>query len=427
MQPRNIQKIQAFKNRFHQVLSYIAEDTPQTKRVLDDIVALPDAATDGFHDAYLTAKLITITLMHFNEQYFKQSQPDNLQKIMFKILFDTSIEEQMEESLDNIFASCDETKEPLTDCLEATFRDMDVLLEKDFFQELQLLKKTCFAYIEFYDIHKNDIQLSINGMTDTLVIQDTYLGLEPVNELKDAVFLTEQGAKKLFENNKTFVINEMMPCLGVLVFSENEKQELSCYAQHVSASDYSTPQGHISLFHTINENINILRQNGFTHNIRTFMTGGSIESFALSLNLIMQQWEVGKASPLFMQDIYLLPSPQGSFSHCIVELSNNRCLITVGGELHESDRSLAQAKGFDVIEDIFDDASDISMSSRAEEDSQSESEENSQADLILDVEEDDDDLILQRDDLHPERLFSRKRSAPPQALSHEPPQKKHRG
>ncbi|MBA3536270.1 MAG: hypothetical protein H0T84_06650 [Tatlockia sp.] len=206
----NLDKILHFKTRFIQILRYLGSKNAEL--AASEIEKLPDFASDGFHDAYLTSKLLSIALTYMTEKEFKRFEKNSIKSILLATLFGYSrIEEQVDESIGNVFAYCKENpEESLEESLEKFIQDAQPFVS--FSNEIQELKLSCDLFITFYETYKTEIDLSGANFRDTFLIKNLHKGPEE-DEEDEVVFLSDPSDKAFIEDNGTVIINRLRPCL----------------------------------------------------------------------------------------------------------------------------------------------------------------------------------------------------------------------
>ena len=326
MQSRNYNKIQYFKNRFVQILNYLGSDNAKSAAM--EIEKLPDSASDGYHDAYLTAKIISISLSYMNKNEFKRFKKDFILSNLLTALFGQSEMENMQlESIDNVFSYCNANpEESLEESLYALIGDWESDDFKSVYQDLKELKYCCNSFIEFYEKNKSDLDKASCNFPDSIMIKQTHKGPK-AEDLQYAKYLSNPEEKLIMVNNGKAMINNLRPCHGLVVLAENDNKEVTCLTHH----NYSFS------FSDVKDAINEIKLKGYIHEVRFFITGGNLNTFSNALNLLMDYWNENKTRHIAHADFYLIPSPHDCWSYCLVDLIDGQCSIQAGSELYDND------------------------------------------------------------------------------------------
>lgn len=363
-------KLLNFKYRFVTILNYLGSD--KAVAAAKEIENLPNEALDGFHDAYLTSKIISITLTYMTKEEFKRFEPDAIRSHLLAALFGfSSIEEQVEESLDNIFIYCSKNpEESLDDSLANMLESVALDPFELYWDELFDLKIACDSFINFYEQNKTDIEIRLAQFPDTISIENTHKGPR-AQDLQETTFLSDPEEKSILFNNGSLIINNLRPCLGILLSAENSHKELACSAyHHMPFYDYDKGETEFNaLLSKISPLIKELADKDYSHHIRVFITGSNFTSFPLALRLIMHYWNENTINA----NIHLIPSPQGCWSYCLVKLRDNICRIKAGSEFYNNDRALCEERGIDFENsdlDTFDEETSDESNSFSSESSE---------------------------------------------------------
>lgn len=340
----NFNNIFNFKYRFVAILNYLGSDN--AKRAAKEITNLPDKASDGFHDAYLTSKVISITLTYMTPEECMRFKTDLIRSNLLASLFGYSdIEEMADESIDNIFICCSENPdESLEDSLAGFIGSTKVKRFESIIKELVHLKISCESFIDFYDENKTDIKITLSNFKEVVKVENTHKGPQP-EALQNTIFLSNPGEKSVITTNGSLIINNLRPCLGLVILAENENKSLACSAYHHMSADNDTESELNDMVFQISQLTKELAEKEFTNNIRFFITGCDFYTFPLALRLITYYWNANKLNHIADLNFYFLPSPQGCWSYCLVKLVDDLCSIKAGSELHNLDSHLCAQRG----------------------------------------------------------------------------------
>ena len=381
----DLNKIRNFKYRFITTLNYLGTDN--AKRALQEIENLPDLASDGFHDAYLTSKLISITLTYITKEEFKKFKSDPIRTKLLAVLFGLSdIEEQKSESIDNIFIYCSENPgESLEESLNNFLEDSDLKPFEEHIEDLIHLKSTCDSFCVFYETNKADIEMIPSIFLDTINIKNVHKIPQSEN-FQNTIYLSKPEEKHIMEHNGSLMINNLKPCLGLLIIAENQNGNLACSAYHHLPSYNSTKiDDHLKhLSSEISKLTDELAKKEYTNRIRLFITGSNLYTFPLALKLTMNYWNKYKEKHIADVNVYLFPSPQNCWSYSLVKLTDSICSIEAGSELYDNDRSLCAERGIYFYSPELDTDSEEYSNLGSSEEQNSQSSEESSDEISID-------------------------------------------
>lgn len=367
-------KLVGFKYRFVSILNYVGSEN--ARLAATEIAKLPDYANNGFHDAYLSSKLISITLKYIDEKELENVKNDLVKTCLLSALFgQISIEENNDESIDNVFISCrNNPDKSLKKSLESLIEEADTNSYEFCIEERNNLKNSCDLFIEFYEKNKSDIDIASGQFPDTVHIKDTHKGPQ-ADDLQQTVFLSNPEEKCLIENKGSLIISNLRPCIGLVLLAENNDNGLACSAyHHMSCFDYKQASTHTDhLYSHTSELIAELAEKNYTKRVRLFITGCDFSTFPLALAFIIDFWNKNKIQPIADLNTYLLPSPQNIWGYCLVKLANDSCTIRAGSELYDKDRSLCKERGI-YFEDPNVDSFDYESSQSNDEYSENSSQ-----------------------------------------------------
>lgn len=349
MQARNYNKIQYFKNRFIQILDYLGSD--KAISAANEIEKLPDFATDGYHDAYLIAKIISITLFHMPKKEFNRFKNDFIRSSLLAALFGQSdIENQESESIDNVFSFCEQyPQEFLEESFQALFGEDGEDPLRSVYEEIQVLKTSCQLFIKFYEKNKADLSIAASHFPDSILIEDTHKGPH-LDDLKNATFLPRPDDKWIMKNTGKSMIGNLRPCLGLVILAENANHEVACLTHH----------NYYFKLTNIKKAIEEMKLDGYKHEIRFFITGSDLNTFANALNLMMDYHTENRLTHIAHASFYLIPSPQNCAGYCLVNLVDGKFTIQTGSELYDNDISLCEERGIVFLDSRSEDENSLS-------------------------------------------------------------------
>ncbi|MBA2711230.1 MAG: hypothetical protein H0U57_11640 [Tatlockia sp.] len=363
-------KISFFKKRFIKILNFLGSEN--AKLASGEIQKLPDIAKDGFHDAYLTSKLLSIALTFLTKNEFKNFKKESLKANLLTALFALSeVEDQRKESIGNIFAYQEKnTEESLEEMLEIF--DQEAESYKSYFQDLSEIKTSCDLFITFYETNLKELDQKNKNSVDVISIQNSHK--TPQNDNENSIFLSNPDDKGLIENNGLIIINQLKPCLGILIIAENDSRITACMAHHYIPKTFEEKD----LFSAITDLKTELNSKGYSSNLRLVITGGNLMSFSIGIKLIMNYWQDLNLFENFK--IYLAPSPENCWSHSVIELVDSQCSMQVGFELYGYDKYLCEEREieFEGDDDSSNQISGFSSSDLISEESESNTSEQSE-------------------------------------------------
>lgn len=354
-----------FKYRFVTILNYLGGDNAM--RAVLDIEKLPSQPLDGFHDAYLKSKLISITLTYMTEEEFNRFKNDSIRSNLLAALFGLSdVEEQADESIENVFLHCIKNpEESLEDCLTSLLGDSELVPFESFMDELGYLKVTCDNFINFYEKNKAELEMQVGHFPDTVSIETTHKGPQ-ADDLQKTTFLSNPEEELVLVNQGSLIINNLRPCFGIVILAENQSNQSACSAYHHMPQFNGNEMDLKSLVLKIETLVQALITKDYTKHVRLFITGSNFASFPLALRVIMHCWNEPIINPGFITNAYLIPSPQGCWSYCLVKLVDGQCFIRAGSEFYNNDRVLCAERGIEFECSDFS-GSDESSSFTSEE------------------------------------------------------------
>lgn len=357
METRKYNKIQYYKFRFVNVLNFLG--TTNTKLAAKEIAELPDYADNGYEDAYLTAKLLQITLTYITKSEFDKFENDDLRLTMLHALFaESDAEDSVQESMDNVFVYCEKNpeedlEETLENCLGGGCE-----YDESIHDNLKLLKSSCDSFIQFYEKHSSELNKSLDHFTDNLTIEDFHKG--PLVDGFKTKSLSHPDQKHIIESNGKLIINNMEPCLGLVIIAENNDEKTACLGYHVFPRHFiGENKSGEEVFYAdrllsfIQDQIKSLKDKGYSQQTRFFFCGGNISSFPLALDLIMLYWQENTKNHFAHADFYLVPSAQHSQTFSYVKLKDNQCSIVAGGEYFDHDEALCKERNIEYEGDLL--------------------------------------------------------------------------
>ncbi|MBA2710514.1 MAG: hypothetical protein H0U57_07985 [Tatlockia sp.] len=362
-------KITYLKNRFINILKFI--DSPAILPAVALIENLPNEAINGFHDAYLTSKVISIVLTYLTTSEIKGFEKDWINSNLIAALFGISdSEDEADESLDNVIAKCKANPEiNLLHSLNDFFEDAEVGCIDFRVQSLEQLKMYSDLYIDFYETNKN----YFGDNPDNIIIKNAHK--EPEGIKKSTKNLANPDEKFIIEKSGSLMISNLKPCFGILMLAENDNKDLACSAYH-HMPEYTSNEIEKYTSYLYSEILKLteeLQLKGYKNQMSCVITGSDMTSFPLALNLLMKIWNENQIKSILDLDVYLMPSSIGSFTYCYANLENNCCEIWAGSELFDNDKVLCKERGIS-FEGLDGNDSDFSSDSEQSDDSKSSSE-----------------------------------------------------